>query len=162
MRTTNMKTIYSLTLLICFVLLSCTNSTKVNLEAEKAAILALEKKQQEFHLAENAEEFVRLFSDQFININRGVISQPTKIESYERFNNYFKTVEFIKWDDVEPPVVQISDDGSMAYSIIKKEVIASYLNQEQKVIDTTHFAWTTIYKKYNGQWKIDCVTSTNK
>ncbi len=24
----------------------------------------------------------------------------------------------------------------------------------------THFAWTTIYRKYEDGWKIDCVTST--
>ena len=29
---------------------------------------------------------------------------PSKIESYERFNNYFKTVEFVKWDDSDHSV----------------------------------------------------------
>jgi len=25
-----------------------------------------------------------------------------------------------------------------------------------------YFAWTVIYIKYRNEWKIDCVTSTNK
>lgn len=155
-----MRILFILTSVIGII--SCTSKPNVDLEAEKSKILALEKKQQKYHLTENAEEFVQLFSDQFTNVGRGNISMPSKIESYERFNNYFKTVEFVKWDNIQEPIIRISDDASMAYSIIEKEVIVKYYDEESQVTDTTHFAWTTIYRKTDGEWEIDCVTSTNK
>lgn len=157
---TIMRMLFILTSVLSII--SYTSKLNVDLEAEKSKILSLEKQQQEFHLKENAEEFVQMFSDQFVNVSRGSILTPSKIDSYERFNNYFKTVEFVKWDDVQEPIIRISDDASMAYSIIEKEVIVKYYDEESQVTDTTHFAWTTIYRKTDGEWEIDCVTSTNK
>ena len=51
----------------------------------------------------------------------------------------------------------------MAYTIVDKSVTLTYEDQEgNKVQEETHFAWTAIYKKYNEEWKIESVTSTQK
>ena len=71
--------------------------------------------------------------------------------------------EFIKWDDVAEPVIQFSDDGTLAYAIIQKLVILSYPDSSgKKFIDTTNYAWASIYRKQKGEWKVECNISTNK
>ena len=51
----------------------------------------------------------------------------------------------------------------MAYTIVDKIVVVTYENEDGKKVEgKTHFAWTAIYKTYGAEWKIDCVTSTDK
>ena len=51
----------------------------------------------------------------------------------------------------------------MAFTTVDKLVVINYENEEGKEIqETTHYAWTTIYQKYDGLWKIESVTSTEK
>lgn len=150
-----------LAILTLIIISSCTQS--IDLDKEKEAIMALHNAQRAHHLNNNAEEFVNQFSAHFYNIDRGRILQPTKEENTKRFSSYFGSVEFIKWDDVREPIISISDDGSMAYTIVEKIVILKYPTSEgTELVDSTHYAWTSIYKKYDGLWKLDCITSTKK
>lgn len=145
----------------CFTYFSCT--TRVNINAEKQAILAMHNAQRDYHFKKDSLAFVDQFSNNFISVNNGVVSKPSREESLQRFGSYFKTVDFLKWDDVTEPLVQISNDGSMAYSVVEKIVTMSYSDTLGQITEeTTHFAWSAIYRKYGDEWKIDCVTSTNK
>jgi hypothetical protein len=105
----------------------------------------------------------QLLSENHISVNWGVVSNPTIEENTESFQNYFNNVEFVKWDDLKPPIIRFSDDRSLVYTIVEKEVAVKYKNKEEsEVLETTSFAWVAIYKKYGNEWKIDCVASTNK
>ena len=104
-----------------------------------------------------------MFSEDFLSINKGAINKPSRNNSYEMFDEYFKSTEFLKWDDNKAPVIRFSNDGSVAYVAVDKVVIVKMLNGNGKgIMDTANFAWLTVYKKYKNEWKIDCVTSTNK
>lgn len=142
---------------------SCNNISIPDLEKEKKEILRLEAKQREYHFTKNTRAFVDMASADFISIDRGVISKPSKEASYERFDAYFKAVEFVKWDDKNEPVIRFSNDGSIAYVAVDKLVVLKLKDESGKEkLDTTNFAWLTVYKKENSGWKTDCVASTNK
>jgi len=153
-------------LLFTFVLLvfeSCTKSKTIDTLADKTKILELHNAQRAYHFNKDSIAFANQLSDDFISVNRGIISSPKKEETISRYNGYFSAVEFIKWDDVSEPIIKFSDDGSMAYTIVDKIVSLTYKDEEGNTVEgQTHFAWTAIYKKYGEQWKIDCVTSTQK
>lgn len=152
-----MKKLY--VVLIC-TLAAC--SPKVDLEAERNAILEIQKEQRDFHFNKRAEDFVARFTDEFMSVNRGKISQPTKEASLKRFEGYFGSVEFEKWDDLQPPVIRISEDATMAYAIVNKEVVIKYQNDSsQWVRGRTEFSWLAVYKKTAEGWKVDAVASTN-
>ncbi len=145
-----------------FLLFSCNNILKPDFEKSKNEILQLEAMQREYHFNKNAKDFTRMFSDNFLSINRGEINQPTAESSFKMFDAYFKSVEFVKWDDKEKPIVRFSDDGSVAWVAVNKLVIVKPRGKDASaILDTTNFAWLTIYKKEKNEWKIDCVTSTN-
>lgn len=150
-----------LALLSCMY--SCNSIHKTNFEKEKEEILALDAKAREFHFTKNAKAMAEGFSNEFISLNKGVISKPTYDDNFNRFDRYFKSVEFLKWDNVTPPDVRFSDDASVAYVAVDKLVILKLKDDTGKeVLDTTKFAWLSVFKKIKKKWVLDCIASTNK
>jgi hypothetical protein len=142
---------------------SCNQPSSPDFAKEKEAILELEAKQRTYHFTKNVKAFIDMFSKDFLSVNRGRVDKPTSKASYEMFDAYFKSVEFIRWDDNKEPVVRFSNDGSIAYVAVDKLVIVKVPGTNGKqIMDTTNYAWLTVYKKDNNDWKIDCVTSTNR
>lgn len=145
--------------LLLVILISC--HSPINFENEKKTILLLDEQAREHHFKKDAAALVKNLSKNFLAINKGTISQPAIDESYQQFDRYFKSVEFVKWDNVKEPVVRFSDDASLAYVCIDKLVILK-LKDEHEKLDTTHFAWLSVYRKSKGEWKLDCIASTHQ
>ena len=145
---------------LTILLLSCGRDLDRQKDIELKKIMALHDLQREIHFEKQVSNFVNLLSEDHISVNRGKIAQPSIADLEERFTNYFNSVDFVKWDDVTPPIIRFSDDLSVAYTIVDKEVIVK--SRDTYTLDTTYFSWVAIYKKINGEWKIDCVGSTNK
>jgi hypothetical protein len=149
--------------LIIITFSACSQAKKIDLASEKAAILELHNAQRDYHFNKDSIAFANQLSDNFISVNKGLVSSPKRTKTISRYHDYFSSVEFLKWDDVSEPIIKFSDDGSMAYTVVDKIVTTYYKDGHGNLIeDETHFAWTTIYKKYENEWRIDCVTSTNK
>ena len=151
---------------VLLLIFSCTSDQippSFDIEKATAEIMELHELQRDVHFQKRAADFANLLSENHISVNRGIVSTPTIEENTERFTNYFNSVAFKKWDDVKPPVIRFSDDGSLSYTIVEKEVIVTYEDETgQQIEGTTNFSWVAIYKKYGEEWKIDCVASTNK
>ena len=148
----------------CFFI-QCSEKPKepVSLSVEKEKILEMHHAQRDYHFEKDSVAFANQLSNDFISVNRGIIAKPKREETMARYNRYFSSVEFVKWDDVSEPIVRFSDDGSMAYTIVDKIVKIKYKDENGEMVEgETHFAWTTIFKKHGDEWKIDNVTSTNK
>jgi hypothetical protein len=149
--------------ILIFSFNSCEDVKEVNELEEKEKILELHNLQRKYHFEKMAEEFASLMSIEYISVNKGEIKKPTKGDNIKRFSDYFNSVEFEKWDDIKPPIIRFSDDYTVAYTIVNKEVVVKYLNENKEMTkQQTEFSWVTIYKKHIDGWKIDCVASTNK
>jgi hypothetical protein len=149
--------------LALIVSVSCSRIHQISLEDEEKAILEIHHALRDYHFEKDSIKFANQLADHFISVNHGNISTPSREELISRYNSYFSSVEFEQWDDLTEPVIRFADDASMAYSVVDKIVVVTYPDDDGKTIrGTTHFAWTAIYRKYEGEWKIDCVTSTNK
>lgn len=137
--------------------------TKPDMEKEKKELLTLHERQRIAHLEENIDLFAREQADTLLFIRNGELGYRTKQQMRENFKRYFDRVEFIKWDDIAEPIIEISDDASMANTFVQKIVILTYQgDQGQTVLDTTHFAWTTTYRKSGEEWRLIATTSTHK
>ena len=154
-----MKSIYYMTIISMMVIQSCTNSP--DLESEKAAIMVLHNEQRKAHMEKDVSLLTKKGSSDFIEVNRGLIKSPSQQESIQRFQSYFDAVDFVKWDDVSPPVISFSNDGTMATTVVDKLVITKQKSEDGR-LDTTHFAWLAVYKKQNGQWEMHRMASTNR
>ena len=133
-----------------------------DLDAERAELLRLHGLERETHIEKDAARLVEMFSDDFRNVAGGDVTQPSARESRGRLQAYFDRSTFLAWDDVEPPVVRISRDGSMAYVIVRKLVhVQAPDSTGEPAEERTVFAWTETWEKRNGEWKLTSVTSTD-
>lgn len=148
--------------LILFSLLAIAQSCSdhFDLEAEKKAILTIHDEQRKAHMEKNISLLLRDSLTDYIEVNRGVVRKPTYAESFKRFKSYFDAVDFIKWDDITPPIISFSEDGTMATSIVDKLVITR--SKSENRFDTTHYAWLAVFKKIDGKWQMHRMGSTNK
>ena len=145
----------------CSILVSCSNVNKNEKDVE--AIKNLLQQERGAHFQKDVALFVSEFSNNMISVNKGVVSQLSTEEYKKRFAAYFNEVRFIKWNDVTKPIIKFSEDHSLAYAIVQKLVILERKDSTSKIVrDTTNFAWTSIYRKQQNEWKLECNTSTNK
>lgn len=137
--------------------------SRVDIDKERKVILSMLQTERKAHFDRNVDLFMSEFADGMISVNKGEVNFDSKEEHKKRIDSYFGSVQFIKWDDTAEPVIRFADDGSLAYAIIQKEVILTYPDSTGKPFyDTTHYAWSSIYRKQNGEWKVECNVSTNK
>ena len=153
-------------LLKAFVLImffSCQKEKIIDVTAIEQEILEIHNLSRKYHVEKMTNEFVSQLSDKHISVNRGKISKLHREKKIEQVRQYFDIVEFEKWDDIAPPIIRFSNDYSMAYTLVNKEVVLSYMDDDnKKTRESTIFSWVAIYTKQNGTWKTDCVASTNE
>lgn len=142
-----------------------TSCTKENTSNDVASLLRLHEQQREFHFTKNAKGMVDGFAENFISVNRGKLDTLlSRSEDSARFQQYFDAVQFKKWDDVSRPIIRFSDDYSLAYMTVNKIVVLDTKDSVGNPIEeTTHFVWISIFRKQkSGDWKLECVASTNE
>ena len=158
----NSKTLLLLLILVV-IFHACTDNGNVDRQKETKAIKSLLQQERKAHFDKDTELFMSEFADSMISVNKGKVTIATPDENKKRIGSYFSSVQFIKWDDVAEPVIRLSDDGSLAYAIVQKQVILSRVDSIGKqFIDTTDYAWVSIYRKHKEGWKVECNASTNK
>jgi hypothetical protein len=153
--------LYLFFMYIIFVHACAPKQDAVDLAAEINTLSLLQKQEQDAHLQEQPALLVNMLHDTLMQVKNGVVSYYTKDQMTERFIKYFESVEFFKWEDTEPPVYTFSDDASMASILIRKQVILNDVTGPEPVRDTTQFAWTELWRKKEGSWKIFQVTTTD-
>ena len=139
--------------------MSCT-PPKPNLSKDLEALALLQKQEQDAHLQESPALLVNMLHDTLTQVKNGEVSYFTKDQMTERFINYFASVEFIKWEDTQPPVYTLSDDGAMAHILIRKNVVVNVEQDTTSTRENTDFAWTELWRKKEGRWKMYAVTTT--
>ena len=155
---------YFYTLLYCLILtftLSACHQSKPDLNKEIEALRLLQKQEQAAHLEEQPALLVNMLNDTLTQVKNGIVSYYTKDQMTERLVNYFNAIEFIKWEDTHPPIYSISDDGSMAHILIRKRVEGNVDKDSTTIREFTDFAWTELWKKKDGRWKMYSVTTTD-
>ncbi len=137
------------------------NKPKPDLSKELEALASLQKQEQTAHLQEEPAPLVNMLNDTLTQVKNGEVSYFTKDQMTERFIRYFEGVEFFKWEDIQSPVYSISEDATMAQILIQKLVVVNDVSGTEPIRDTTRFAWTELWKKKEGLWKMYQVTSTD-
>lgn len=135
-------------------------ATTVDLNADLEALKALQAVEEEAHMTEQPALLVNMLNDTFCNIKNGEVKYFTKDEMTERFIKYFDSVEFVRWKNSSPQLYTISPDGMMAHILVQKEVELNDETGPKPIREKTNFAWTELWKKKEGRWKLYTVTST--
>lgn len=105
---------------------------KTDLAKEENIIREMLKQERKAHFSKDVDLFVSEFADSMISVNKGIVKVLSPAENKIRIEPYFNSVEFIKWDDTEYPIIKFSEDGNMAYAVVQKQVILSYSDSLSK------------------------------
>jgi hypothetical protein len=151
--------------IILLLVWACAPKSNGSVEEDIAQLMKIHNDQRVAHFEKKPEILLQQGAAKAISVNKGKIdSTATPESSMARWSNYFNSVEFRKWDDVNAPVIRFSADRSLAYMIVDKEVIVEGLDETgKKVEETVRYAWVNILRKQSdGQWKSECIISTNQ
>lgn len=125
----------------------------INFEREKNDLLKVHAKMRQAHLELDAELMVSTFADQVFRVASGVVSQNSKEEYRQNYKDYFSSSTYHKMDDLEPPIVRISKDASMAWMIVRTQVRFTYQDKTGKEVEQAFiYAGIVTYDKQNGKW----------
>ena len=126
---------------------------QVDFEKERAALLEVHQTDRRAHFLANGRLLLENSADEFIYVGNGKITRSKRNEFEESFKEYFKDVKYYNWDDLEPPIIKISNDASMAWMIVRIKVrrvkkLITGEDEERGFI----YAGIMTYEKQNGKW----------
>ncbi|MDH5451428.1 MAG: hypothetical protein OEX77_11155 [Candidatus Bathyarchaeota archaeon] len=116
-------------------------------------VLELHKQEIEAHLNKNVDFFVHNISENYLSVSRGAIRKPSKDEIRSQFSNYLNNTTFVEYRDLQAPIIEFSDDGSVAWSIVRVKVtgIRTMNDGTERELDFV-CAWITLYRRQNDKW----------
>ena len=128
--------------------------------ADMAEILRMHELQKTAHLTYNAELLLGDSPEPPVTLSRGNVVRSTRVEDLARFKNYFSSFNFLEWEDIVPPVIRISKDGTMATKIVQKRVRGTRKGDTAE--QHTIFAWLEVLEKIDGRWRLTTIASTDR
>ena len=87
----------------------------------------------------------------------------TAAEVEARLAPYLAETEFSHYEDLEAPIIGVSEDGSIAWSIVQVRVAGTRTGAEDEQYSyDTRWAWLTLYRRHGDSWKRIADVSTNR
>ena len=125
----------------------------INLERERAALVAIHAQDRAAHFQTSVELLAEHQADDFIYAGNGEISHIPRAEFIETFMRSFHNTTYFEWDDLEPPIVRISDDATMAWMIVRNRVRRTQKQDDGSEVERKFiYAGIMTYEKQNGKW----------
>lgn len=125
----------------------------IDLAAETEQLLKIHASDRRAHFETNAKLLMEHAADDFISVSNGSIQRPTRAESLKFFEQYFKDAKYYEWDDLEPPIVRVSNDASMAWMIVRTRVRRAQTASGGEATERTFvYAGIMAYEKKAGRW----------
>ena len=128
-------------------------SPTVDLEAERRVLLSIHESDRLAHFGADAARLGRTAPDLFLSVSAGKVERIPREAEKAFFEGYFRGARYAEWDDLEPPVVRISADGSMAWIVTRLRVKRQAPGpdgtpQERALV----YAGIMTYEKRAGRW----------
>jgi hypothetical protein len=128
--------------------------SSIDLEQERAALLEIHAQDRRAHFGRDVDLLLAHNADQFISVSNGEIHTSTPADQKAFFTDYFAGATYHEWDDLEPPIVRISNDASMAWMIVHTRVRRTTRLEGSEEARETSFIYAGImtYEKQDGKW----------
>lgn len=85
------------------------------------SLLATHQRARAAHLAGDARVLAEDSAESVVSARRGGLDHVTRAQILARFTDYFAQVEYRRWDDLVPPRVELSADGSVGWMAVRIE-----------------------------------------
>ncbi|MFC2079580.1 hypothetical protein ACFLSZ_06340 [Candidatus Bipolaricaulota bacterium] len=133
----------------------------IDLEREKKTLLDMHAMDRAAHFATDAEDAVSRLSDEQIIVREGTIRHMSRDAVRAITAEYFSGATFHEWDDVEPPIIRVSDDASIAWMINQTRVRLTRKDAEGNDSEVAFvYAGILTFEKKDGAWQRTANVST--
>ena len=140
-------------LAVLVLLASCGTVSTVPPPDARAELLALHEEVMRAHRESNADLLLRAEAPEHVSANRGQITQPTLDVRRARFREYLGKTRFTEYIDLVPPVVQVSNDGSLGWVIVQVRGAGVQTTQDGGSQPLAfESAWIELYERRGGSW----------
>jgi len=149
------------TLILALGIATTSNSQQAGAEDPTASILRIHELDRQAHLKGDAADIESRLSDQIVVISEGNITTETKEAMHKRFVDVFQKTEHSAWEDVERPVIRVSQDGTMAWAAfnVRSQYVEKQPDGKRKAVNAT-VSWLSVYEKREGHWVITAAATT--
>ena len=144
------------------------HSPAANREADesasaKAELLAVHQAARRAHFNRDIDFIVSGMGTEFTTVHEGTIRVMSREDVRKQFTEYFRGTEFSAWDDLEPPIIQISPDGKMGWMIARVRIAYTKTDAGGATSkEDTVMAWMSAYEKRDGKWLLVANATTSK
>jgi hypothetical protein len=136
-------------------------SKKTPKQQGEIELLSLHKEERQAHFEHDVNFLLAHIDSELLDIRDGQINRMSREDVRAKFVQYFKNAQFSAWDDVESPIVRVSEDGNMGWMIVRVRIAYTETDTSGKAIHQNSVgAWMSSYEKHNGGWIMTAVTST--
>lgn len=135
------------------------NMNKV--EKAKRELLAIHASHRKAHFDTDAQALIANQAESYIYVRDGAIHRTSRDASLQQFEGYFENATYYEWDDLEPPIVQVSQDASLAWMITRTRVRRTQTDESGEQRDSEFvYAGVMMYERRDGQWIYTANVST--
>ena len=126
---------------------------KMDIEREVQALLKLHERSRAAHFATDVEAAIADVAEEQIIVRDGTVRRMTVDDVRRTMTDYFAGATFHEWDDIQPPIVKVSDDGSIAWMITNTKVRLTKTGEDGSESETAFvYAGILTYEKRDGRW----------
>lgn len=107
------------------------------------------------HRRGDVERWMALGTDDYMSVNGGRVTFPSSEDRRQMRARYLASTTFTMYRDLRPPVVRVSDDGSLGWLAAEVEVRGVSRGQggEETPIHSV-WAWVELYEKGPTGWQV--------
>jgi ketosteroid isomerase-like protein len=121
-------------------------------EDDVAALLRIHERDLRAHREGDVAAIARDTAEGFVSVSNGAIERPSPAEVRDMFTQYLGRTRFTEYRDLEPPIVRVSRDGTVAWMIVRVKATGTQKTDDgEKPIAFTS-AWVMLYEKRDGRW----------
>lgn len=126
---------------------------QADLDAERAAILALHERARQAHFDGDAEAFLAGTAEEWLRVSGGEVTKRQKAERLLPLQHYLDRMTFDVVKDATPTVVEVSPDGQMAWLIGVVDV-RGHIRTDAGAVEPVAFrsAFLHVYRKGDTGW----------
>lgn len=124
-------------------------------------LLALHASDRAAHFATDATALIAHEADPLVYVRDGAVYHLPREARLQDFEQYFHNATYFEWDDLEPPIVQVSQDATLGWVITRMKVRRTQtddagVQHEREFI----YAGIMTYEKRDRQWVCTANVST--
>jgi ketosteroid isomerase-like protein len=132
---------------------ACTSTAPSSASSDERRLLELHEAGLKAHIDRDIDALLAKQADDFVLLNRGEISLPSRQQRQKFLGPYLATTTFEYYRDTVPPLVKVSRDGTLGWVMAQIEARGMTVTAEgeRKPVEF-EVAWIELYERRGKEW----------